>query len=212
MIEVMIASAIGLVVMLGALTFFQNQNKANNYVEFQGKREQLRLTLLGQFLNDPNNCKCLFGGATEFPVAGIAALTGVTPTQVGRYNFTTPGDCSTATLPAPFVTNAGVDGLRTTAIQLKKIVNISGTYQAEFTLALQSLKEVLGPKDILLTIPVAVATVAGTPGNVAFASCSSSTGGGGGGGSGPVGVCPAGLLSAGYDTSGVLVCQPPTYQ
>lgn len=213
-VQVLIAAAILSTLMLAAMEFFSNQTKANNFLEFQSKREQLRATMLSQFLNNPDNCKCLFAGSAPFATPGPSDLTGVTPTQIGRYQFVTPGTCAGATVPAPFVTSTGLDGLKATSIQLKNILNISGSYSGDLVVNLQSTKDVLGPKDIALKIPVTVATTPAGGGMVSFVSCSASASAGGGGALTPaLGLCASGLLSAGYDpTTGALVCQPPTYQ
>lgn len=212
LVQVIVAAGIMTVVMLAGMTFFGNQTKSNNFLEFQAKREQLRGSLLSQFLNQGDNCKCLFAGATEFSAAmGTPLLTGVVPTQIGRYDFVTPGVCATATVPAPFINNVGVDGMKTTAIEMKNIRNISGDYSGELHITIESTKEVLGPKTLLLKIPVSILTIPGTAGNVVFQSCSA-TGSGGGGGV-ALGTCPTGLLLAGYHpVTGDLVCEPPTYQ
>lgn len=181
LIEILIVAGVMSIMMLAVATIQQQQMKSNSFIEFQAKKEQLRLTLLGQFLNDPNNCKCLFRGSNEFAEAGTVELKGVAPTEVGRYNFSIPGDCSTATMPAPFITSLGIDNLKTTAIGLKNILNIGGAYSGEMTLNLQTTKEVLGPKDLVLKIPVAIRTNIGSaPGTVAFVSCSTAGGSSGG--------------------------------
>ncbi len=208
MIEVVIAAGVLSIVVVAAGSFFSQQTKANNFLDFQSKRSQLRLTLLGQFLNNPNNCQCLFAGANTFPIAGTSALTGVAPTTLGQYAFVSPGVCSTATIPQPFLTAAGVDSVQTKSISLTNIVNVSGTYTGILQINMQSMKDVIGPSTISLTIPVAVTTSPATAATVNFVSCSSSNSG-----SIPLGTCAAGLLSTGYDvTTGALVCQPPTYQ
>lgn len=209
LVEVMIAGAILGAIMLAAASFFVSQQKANNFLEFQSKRSQLRLTLLGQILNDPDNCKCLFNGAAPFSSTGPATLTGVTPTAIGRYGFVTAGVCASATMPQPLITSAGIDFMKSTSITLTNIVNISGQYSGELIVTVESMKDVLGPKQIPLSMPVNVSVSPSSPGMVKFEGCST----GGSSGSVPRGVCPPGLLSVGYDiTTGILQCQPPTYQ
>lgn len=175
LVEVMIVAGIMTVSALAMLMMNANQMKATNHLEFQLKREQLRMVLLGQFLNDPNNCKCLFQGASPYPSSGAAQLGGTAPTAIGPYRFTTPGNCATATMPAPFVTTAGLDGLRATSITLNDVTPTSGV----LTVAVQSMKETLGPAAVNpIRIPVAVqSTAAG--GNQIFQSCAASGSGGG---------------------------------
>jgi len=67
-----------------------NQLRSANYTEFQSKRSQLTNSLTQMFLNNANNCACLFNGANSFPASPAlpgATLTGVTPTTIGPYNF-----------------------------------------------------------------------------------------------------------------------------
>lgn len=211
LVQVIIAAGILAVLAMTSASFFTNQIKANNYLEFQAKREQLRLTILGQFLSDPNNCKCLFANAPAFATPGPSTLAGTPPTQIGKFNFTTPGVCGTATLPSPLTSSTGVDGIRSTTIQLRNIVDSGGgTHTGLLVIGLQSLKEVQGPQELMLTFPVDVQTAPSGPGTVSFLGCSTMTGGG------PVipivGTCPVGQFATGYDVNGVLQCAPPTYQ
>ncbi|MEK6554339.1 MAG: hypothetical protein AABZ31_03785 [Bdellovibrionota bacterium] len=209
LIQVVIAAGIMTTVMLASMDFFSNQTKSNNFLEFQAKREQLRLSLLGQFLNNPDNCACLFNGAAEFPATGTAELIGVVPTTIGRYSFVTPGVCATSTIPYPFINSDGVDGMRAASIGIRNIINVAGNYSGELTIGLVATKRVLGPSELPLKIPIAINVSPGTPGNVVFSNCST----GSSGGSAPLGVCTGGLVSIGYDPlTGNLVCQPPIYQ
>lgn len=171
LIEVMIVSLIMGVLAFAMMTMSSNQMKSNNFSEFQNKREQLRLVLLGQVLNGSDNCKCLFTGATEFSAAAPSpgvTLTGYTaPTALGKFS---PADCSGG-VPAPFVNAAGVDGLKLASVSLANITFTGGTYSGDFIVGLRSAKDVLGPKDLQLKIPVSITTVPGTAGNVVFQSC-----------------------------------------
>jgi hypothetical protein len=155
----------------------QHQLKSNNYLEFQLKKVQLENSLLSQVLNDPNNCSCLFQGSPAIPQnppAPGATLSGVTPNQIGRYRFVTPGDCSTATIPQPLVQSTGQEGVRSSAILLKNIQNISGAYSGELEVQLESLKPVAGPKNLSIRIPVNIGvTLAG--GLATFRDCSINT-------------------------------------
>ncbi len=176
LVEILTVTAIMSILMLGMMAMQNYQLKSNSYLDFQLKRTQLQNSLIGQVLNDPSNCACLFAGATPFaatPVAPGATLTGVTPTQIGRYNFATPGVCATATMPQPLADNIGIDGLQATAIGLTNIMNISGgSYTGELQINLQSIKPVSGPQNLLIKIPVAITTIPAGAGTVNFVNCS----------------------------------------
>lgn len=163
-------------VMLAATTFFAQQLKANNFLEFQAKREQLRLTIIGQFLNDPDNCKCLLGlgGGVTFPVTGTTELIGFTqPDSVGK--FLDPNTCAGG-IPQPFVTKDGVDGLRLDSVQLINIVPTGGGYYSGFlNFNVESIKEATGPKILRLSLQVAIKTeIVGA--QAQFLGCSSASG------------------------------------
>jgi hypothetical protein len=175
LIEVMVIVAIMGVTMFVVTSMYQFQLQANNYLQFQLKRTQLHNTLVGQFFNDPNNCACLFAGSAPFPdnpISPGATLTGPAPTQIGRYDFVTPGDCTTATIPQPLVDSTGIDGLKTTLIQLTDIMNISGKYSGTVLINLRSTKTVSGPQDLPIKIPVSIITSPAGGSNVNFVSCS----------------------------------------
>lgn len=172
LVETLLVVGIASVIMLAMASMQKNQSLTNNFIEFQLKRTQLQGAILGQFLNDPANCQCLFRGASEFPVAGTSGLSGVNPTQIGRYQFVTPGNCNTATVPMPLVSNTGVDRVQTTSIRLRNIMNVSGAYSGNLIVNVRSMKDVLGPRDLPITIPVSLQVVPGSPGNVVFQSCS----------------------------------------
>ena len=178
LVEVIIAGAILSVIALASASFFSNQQKMNNYVEFRAKKVQLQNTISGQFLSDRMNCRCLFRGAANFPVAGTAQLTGVTPMNMGRYQFVTPGDCTTATMPQPWITAAGVDDMRTESIVLKDIGTPSGgVYSGTLEMRVRSLKEVNGSQIAHFSIPVSVSTNPVSASTVAFDSCSTAASG-----------------------------------
>lgn len=198
LIEVLIVAGVMGIVLLAMMTMQSNQLKATNFLEFRLKKTELKTVLLGQFLTNPDHCACLFAGAADFPATPTApgvTLTGVNPTAIGLYHFTTPGDCTTATMPQKLVDNVGVDGMKATSIQLTDIMNNSGVYSGTLTIALESTKDVLGPKALQpLKIPVTVAT-APSGSNVSFKGCSM-----GGGGSSDGVVDPTPLLSASLPT------------
>lgn len=173
LIEVVIVSGIMVVTALAMSTMMTNQAKATRYLETQLKREQLRMVLIGQFLRDPNNCKCLFFGASDYPAAGAPQLGGTAPTALGDYVFTTPGDCTTATMPVPYIDSTGIDGMKVTSIKLADITPTNGFLEVK----VQSTKEVLGP-DVLrpIRIPVSVTSVP-SGANRSFQSCSGTGGG-----------------------------------
>lgn len=174
LVEIMVVTGIMGIIILVFISMQESSLKSNNYLEFQLKRVQLQNVLIGQILNDPNNCACLFAGSSPFssiPAAPGITLS-VTPTQIGKYNFISPGICATATMPQPLVNNTGIDGLKTTSIQLTKIMNTSGDYSGELAINLQSTKPVLGSQDLPIRIPVYVSTTPATGTSVSFVSCS----------------------------------------
>lgn len=170
--KVLVAAGIIGVITLVILSIQTNKNESNTLVEFQLKRTQLHHVLIGQFLNEPNNCECLFKGAADFPVDGIEVLKGVSPIEIGRYDFGIPGDCPTARIPLPVVNTTGIDGLKSTSIELRNVTQISGSYSGNFVVKLQSTNETFDPLISQISIPVIISTVASSPGKVAFQSCS----------------------------------------
>ncbi len=173
LVEVMVALGVGSILMFATMTMYNNQLKANNYTDFQIKTTQLRSSLVGQFLNSADNCKCLFAGATQFPTTGISKLAGVSPNKIGRYSFSTPGDCATASIIAPFVTTTGKDGVKATDIALEDIAPLGGgKYQGNLMVKVEATRPVLGPSQIGISIPVDIsATPVGS--QMAFDACSS---------------------------------------
>lgn len=178
LVEIMIVTGIMGIMMLAMSTMQSNQMKANNYLEFQLKRTQLQGTIIGQILKDPNNCACLFNGASAFPSSGIATLAGATPTQIGPYTSAAPGCGAPAQF---FIDGVGIDGLKATSIQLQNITPTANPniYTGQLNLDIQSTKEVMGPKNLPISIPVSIATSpAGA--NVNFVSCSTGAASAGG--------------------------------
>jgi hypothetical protein len=208
LIEIVIASAVLLTVITMAMTFFANQLKAKNYMDFQGQREDLRSKIVSQFLNDPINCKCLFTGSGTITKVGTATLRAPTE-RFGRYQFVIQGDCSTASVPVPFT--SAIPSLAVTGVQINTL-GVNGLHSGDLIVQLKSTKDVLGPKDLVLSIPVSVQTSPAPGAEVNFEGCSAGMAQVAGGNGGPVGTCPAGQFSTGYDANGVLQCAPPTYQ
>lgn len=180
LIEVLVASAIMMTVVLAATSFFEQQIKFTNFIDFRSKRDQLRSAVIGQVLNDPNNCKCLFASAPTFPVGGTPLLVpSPAPTAIGPYNFGTPGDCSTATLATALASTAGVDSVKMTKVEVHDVVPAGSAYSGTLYLSLQSTKDVSGPSTLQLQIPISISTSA-SGGNRHFDSCSMSASTGGG--------------------------------
>ncbi len=209
LVELIIMMAVMSILALGSASMFVGQMKSANFVDYQVKRTQLRSALMGQFLSSSGNCKCLFNGSTEFVALNMATpgiTLSVNPTQVTNYNFPgLPGDCTTAVAdPNPFISNnVTIDGMRSALIQLKDVRWDGSAYSGDLSVDLTSVKEVAGPKDINLTIRVALQTVPGTPGHVVFSGCSMSSASGV---TPAIGTCPAGQVLTGYDAYGNLVC------
>jgi prepilin-type N-terminal cleavage/methylation domain-containing protein len=175
LVEVMISIGIMSILALSMMTMQSNQVKTNNFLLFQLKRAELRAALVGQFLNDPNNCGCLFKNATpadfSSTASGVTLAVATPPVVLGRYSSSV---CGTALIPVHLADSTGVDGIKTTSIQLTNITVAGGVFSGNLSVTLQSLTEVSGPKDLSLSIPVNVATIPTTPGMVAFSSCSMS--------------------------------------
>lgn len=174
LVEIVIVAGIMAVVMFSVMTMQTNLSRSNNFLEFQLKRTQLHGSILGQVLTDPNNCKCLFSGAAEFPATGAAELMGYTPkSEVGAFD---PTNCA-APLTNPMITTAGLDGLKLISTELKNITPSAGVFTGDLFVNIESSKNVLGPKELPIKIPVTVATVPGSPGNVVFDGCTTKSGG-----------------------------------
>lgn len=172
MVEMLIAVGVLSIVVLASTTMFENQSRANNFLEFQLKRTQLQSAIISQVLNNPINCECLFTGSTDFPVSGVALLAGVSPTAIGPYNFATPNDCSTATILNPLVNTVGVDSVKLNSVNLSNISNNSGSYSGDLQISIQSIKNALGPKDLNISIPVSISVSPVNPTTVKFKNCS----------------------------------------
>lgn len=174
LIEVMIVTGIMAVLIVAMITMQTNQLKTTNYLDFQLKKVQLETIISGQVLAEPNNCACIFNGASAFPTSGTAALTGANPTQIAIFPSAAPG-CGTPT--RTFLDTTGIDGMKATSIQIQNIVPTPNpnSYSGFLNINVQTTKDVLGPKDLPISIPVAIATTpAGA--NVNFVSCSMTAG------------------------------------
>jgi type II secretory pathway pseudopilin PulG len=173
-LEMVVAAALMGALALASLSFFQEQSKRSNLMEFLGKREQIRHALMNQVLTNSDNCKCLFNGAAPFPVAGTAALTGFATNEIGRYHFPTPGDCAGVTIPEPLVSTAGVDGIKLVSLDLKNIQLVSGAYLGSLEVLLSNVKDMSGMKSKGIRIPVMLSTKPSGPGTVELDGCSMS--------------------------------------
>lgn len=184
LIEVLMVTAILGVMALVMVTMTTNQLKTNNFLEFQLKRDQLRASVVGQFLTNPQNCACLFknAGVQSFSSSGTALITTATPiTGIGRFNFPTAGSCAGSNIPSPLVTTAGVDSMKMTALEIVDVQNpIANVYQGNLRISVESMKDVMGPKVVApVLIPVVINTTP-TGSGQNFDSCSMSGGAGGG--------------------------------
>lgn len=158
LIEVMIALSVLGAITVGLMSFFQDQHKNANTFEFMGKKEQLRLSLIGQFLSKSENCKCLFQSSDPFPKEGIQALSGVTVDTIGKFDIPTPGSCDGSSIPKPLISKSGIDDMKLVHANLKRIKLVSGSYIGDFDIFLQSTKPITGPKVKLIRIPVSIPT------------------------------------------------------
>lgn len=171
MVEVLIVAAIMGAAAIGMLEMYKTQQAQTAKIELLFKSEQLRSVIGSQFLDQSDMCKCLFDGASDFPNSGIAKLLGANPSVIGRYDFVTPGDCSSAILAKSFVNTTGIDNLKLLSIELVDIQSISGSYFGELQVKVNSTKKVIGVNQQFLKIPVRVNTSA-SAGMQKFEGCS----------------------------------------
>nr|AGU11999.1 hypothetical protein [uncultured organism] len=177
LVEVLVMVAILAASGLVMATLFTNQRKAVSYLEFTTKREQMRLALLGQVLNEPNNCRCLFQGASDFMPTTPVNLSGYKkPDQLGA--FPNKNNCL-GTMPNPLVSESGIDSIKLTDLSLEGITVTGSSLTGLFHVKLQSQKEVGGPDVTELKIPVAVHAQYKPSGLFEFRGCSMAAAGGG---------------------------------
>lgn len=170
LVETLIAGAVLAGLALAGITLFENQTKSQNLVEFKSEIEILRLSLVSQILSDPEQCKCLFNGAT-FDVNGHSELLS-SETKLGRYQFATPGECTTATIPSALASENGRNGLVLDHIKLNDIQLVSGLYTAKLSIGFTNTKKSVGVKTRGFQYPVVVMTEPGDPGSVRLTGCS----------------------------------------
>lgn len=169
LVEVLVVLGIVGVISAALMTVMQNQLKQANHFEFLGKKEQLRMILLGQFLNHNNNCRCLFNGASSFPAAGTDELRGFSPPT--SLDLRHPTTCAKV---SKLIDRDGEDGLKLNSVKLKNMSPLgAGQYSGEFSIDIESTKSVMGPSVMSLKVPVVVRTnPVGTGTTVAFNGCS----------------------------------------
>lgn len=173
LIEIMVTIAILSFVSVGMFSLLNLQLRQMNHLEFLGKREQLRSTLIGQFLTRSENCRCLFNGASNFPIAGTKDLRGYQPpTAIGLYQL------PSCNMIRPFINQSGFDNLHLESVTLENITHVSGTQTGEFVVAIRNTKHLAGIEILPLRIPVAVSTLPASATTVRFNGCSSRSEGG----------------------------------
>ena len=180
LIEMLIVTGIMGVMSLAMMAMQSNASKANNYLHFQLKRSELQGAIVGQVLNNPNNCACLFSGASTFLATAAATapgvtLTGAVPTQIGRFSSGPP----TCGAPLqPIVDTVEIDGVKAASIKLTKITGSGSSFSGVLSIDLQSTKDVMGPSHLPISIPVSIsATTVGA--NVSFTNCALASSAGG---------------------------------
>lgn len=168
---IIVAGLMGGVALLMA-ELFKGQQKQTAKIELLYKTEQLRSVILGQVLDDPLNCKCMFESAPEFPSA-VPAIAAPSPNEIGKYDFIVPGDCSGG-IPKPIVNNSarGIDDVKLLSAEIVDAQFISGEYFGDLKILVSSAKEVTGVNQQQLKIPVKLITSNGSPGNQRFEGCS----------------------------------------
>lgn len=163
LVEVMVSAALMGGLALGAMSFYQEQQKRLNYWEFQGKREYFRQAIMGQFLMMENSCLCYFGGSQPItfafdPVAGknYGSLS-PSPAIPGIGSFINPtpfNNCVGSTMAAPILskfvpgstTLVGTDGIKLNSVELKRIELVGNAYEGDFEVKMESMKDVTGQK------------------------------------------------------------------
>lgn len=150
-IEVLVGFFIITLLTFGMLTFFENENRSANTIEFHSQREQLRLAIISQFLKTPLNCKCLFQGATTINSGGSSKLAGFTPpAAIGPFEGT---DCSIG-IKTPIINRLGMGGVRMSDVNIHNIVKTGDNYVGRFEVKLESTKLMSGASSTILRIPV----------------------------------------------------------
>ncbi len=171
LIEVIIVAGLMGGVALVMAELFKGQQKQTAKIELLYKTEQLRSVILGQVLDDPLNCKCMFESAPEFPSA-VPVITAPSPTEIGKYDFIVPGDCSTG-IPKPILNSSlrGIDDVKLMSAEITNAQFISGEYFGDLIILVSSAKQVTGVNQQQLKIPVKLLTSNGSPGNQRFEGC-----------------------------------------
>lgn len=164
---------------VAVMTFMQNQSKVSNRMEYVNLRDQLRSTLLSQFLTSSESCKCVFEGAT-FNKVGVTSEINFSNGVIGRRHFATSGNCATSTVPFKLVsTNEVINGLQALDIKLKDVQEVSGSYMANFQVRIETPKNIIGVRESLIQIPVILNTQPDAdPTKLRMNGCSLSGGGG----------------------------------
>lgn len=172
-LETLVALGIMSVITFAMLAIFDSQNKTINGLEFKVKKNELHAAILSQFLNDSNNCGCLFNNANAFPVAGAKKLVmNNPPAAIGPFKFTSPGNCNTATIINPLINKTGLDGLILSGLEITDIQNTGSSYVGKMNLQIKSQKAVSGPQELKLEIPLDIQTTPVNASRVKIAGCS----------------------------------------
>lgn len=183
LVETTIVLGITVAAAAGLMGLLDSQSKAGNRLEFVNTKEQLRSTMIAQFLNTPENCKCVFQDAS-FNISGVTPSMTFTDGNIGRRKFTTPGDCSSSTVPMKLInTTDFINTLKATSIVMKNVQEVSGVYLGVFSLKLKTNKSVTGSKEAQIEIPVVLSTIPdpGDPTKYKVGGCAINNTGAGGG-------------------------------
>ena len=131
-------------------------------MEFISTKEQLRATLTAQFLSQPESCKCVFENAT-FSKTGVTSEITFVNGEIGRRAFTTPGDCSTSSVPMKLVSSTErINNMIATSIKIKDIQDVSGVFLGKFQVKIETNKKITGSSSAQIEIPVVIATAPDT--------------------------------------------------
>ena len=182
LIELMIAVAVMAISSLSFLTMFDNQLRANNFLEFKVNTSNLKAAAISQIFLDPTQeqCKCLFKLNPVTLVSGSTVTSAGIPslTKFGRYDNSTLCD---GVISAPMIDTTTVSSkMILSSASLESLVETpaaSGKWRGNFVLYAQSTKSVAGPK----VIPVDFTHLEFSTDAAGLVNGCSFTGGGGGG-------------------------------
>ncbi len=167
LIGLLVAIGVGGVLAAFIGNMFQTQAQLQKTIEVQAKYQDIQNEIRNLINQSPDNCSCSFQGQ-QFSVASL-------PTQINwsgqaarlnYYEFTTPGDCSTASIARTLVQKDTVtEGIETVQLTVGDIISggAANTYTGRLIYGGKSSSQILGSNYFrALDIPITfTATVSG---------------------------------------------------